>query len=139
MICGIKWRQLWNDGIFKFGDSGKTMTVPLSRMEQLILMRYIEAETVEKDFIGRGLSNKFTREIFLHFYFACHGCSDQTQKILLNEREIDKIFWEAELNIKNLLQAAGSNVKAIVIYDCCREPFDKLKAKIEKTLAKIPA
>ena len=96
MICGIKWRQLWNDGIFKFGDSGKTMTVPLSRMEQLILMRYIEAETVEKDFIGRGLSNKFTREIFLHFYFACHGCADQTQKILLNERDIDKIFWEAE-------------------------------------------
>ena len=74
--------------------------MPLNRKHQLILMRYIEAETVEKDFITRGLGNKFTQEIFLHFYFACHGCSDHTQKVLLNEREISKIFWESETKIK---------------------------------------
>ena len=97
-------------------------------------MRYIEAETVEKDFISRGLANKFTQEIFIHFYFACHGCSDSTQKVLLNEREIDKIFWESELKIKQLLETTGSNVKALVIYDCCREPFEKLKQNIIKAL-----
>ena len=97
-------------------------------------MRYIEAETVEKDFITRGLGNKFTQEIFLHFYFACHGCSDHSQKVLLNEREVSKIFWDAELKIKRLLGTTGSNVKALVIYDCCREPFEKLKQNIMKAL-----
>ena len=90
-------------------------------------MRYKEAETVEKDYIMKGLVNKFTQEIFLHFYFACHGCSDSTQKVLLNEREVSKIFWESEEKIKQLLGITGSNVKALVIYDCCREPYEKLK------------
>ena len=28
----------------------------------------------------------------------------------------------------------GSNVKALVIYDCCREPFEELREKIKKAL-----
>ena len=56
-ICGAKWKQLWKEGIITFGDTDiKTLKLPLNGMEQLILMRYIEAETVEKDFITRGLS-----------------------------------------------------------------------------------
>ena len=70
----------------------------------------------------------------MHFYFACHGCSDHSQKVLLNEREVSKIFWESEEKIKQLLQTSGSNVKALVIYDCCREPFEKLKLNIMKAL-----
>ena len=50
---------------------------------------------------------------------------------------MDKIFWEAELKIKQLLGNTGSNVKALVIYDCCREPFEELKQKIMKALDKM--
>ena len=53
---------------------------------------------------------------------------------MLNEREVSKIFWDAELKIKNLLKTTGSNVKALVIYDCCREPYEKLKQKIMEAL-----
>ena len=74
----------------------KTLKVPLKPCEQLLLLRYIEAEKTEENFISRGLSDKFTLEIFIHFYFACHGCSDSSQMVLLNEREIEKIFWKAE-------------------------------------------
>ena len=102
-------------------------------------MRYIEAEKEEKDFISKGLAHKFTQEIFIHFYFACHGCSDHTQKVLLNEREIGKIFWESETKIKQLLETTGSNVKALVIYDCCREPYEKLKSNIIEALQKMKA
>ena len=85
---------MWAQGIVNYDNIDiKTLKVPLNRKHQLMLMRYIEAETVEKDFIAKGLGSKFTQEIFLHFYFACHGCSDHTQKVLLNEREVSKIFW----------------------------------------------
>ena len=60
-------------------------------------MRYIEAERVEPDFIAKGLSTQFVKEIFLYFYFAGNGCSDHASKIMLNEKNIDDIFWEAEI------------------------------------------
>ena len=53
---------------------------------------------------------------------------------MLNEKEVSKIFWESEEKIKQLLGTTGSNVKALVIYDCCREPFEKLKQNIMKAL-----
>ena len=74
----------------------KSLRVPLTKKQQIFLMRHIEAEKVEPNFIKRGLSNWFTHEIFLYCYFACHGCSDHRQKVLLNERDIDKIFWNPE-------------------------------------------
>ena len=118
------WKQLWKEGVITYDDTDiETLKFPLNAMEQLILMRYIEAETVEKDFITRGLGKKFVHEIFLHCYFACHGCSDHKQKVLLNEKDIKKIFWEPETNVKKLLASTGSNVKALCIYDCCREPY----------------
>ena len=56
-ICGAMWKQLWKEGIITCSDTNiETLKFPLNGMEQLILMRYIEAETVEKDFITRGLS-----------------------------------------------------------------------------------
>ena len=44
------------------------------------------------------------------------------------------MFWESEANIKQLLEITGSNVKALCIYDCCREPFQTLKENIMKAL-----
>ena len=60
-ICGATWKQLWAQGILNYDNKDtKTLKVPLNRKHQLMLMRYIEAETVEKDFIAKGLGNKFT-------------------------------------------------------------------------------
>ena len=137
-ICGAQWKHLWKEGIVTNGDTNiKTLTVPLNVVEQLVLLRYIEAEKMEKDFITRGLSKQFVHEIFLHCYFACHGCQDHTQKVLLNEKDIDKIFWEPETNVKKLLGTTGSNVKALCIYDCCREPYQPLRDRIIEALKKI--
>ena len=79
------------------------LKIPLSPLEQLLLMRYIEAERVEPNFISKGLEDQFTQDILLYSFFACHGCSDHSQIILLNEKSVDKIFWRAEENIKHLL------------------------------------
>ena len=52
------------------------------------------------DFIQRGLASNFQLNVLFYAYFACHGCSDSRQYILLNERKVEKIFWPAEERIK---------------------------------------
>jgi hypothetical protein len=64
--------------------------------DQFLLQRYIDAEKDEPDFVARGLQGKFLCEVFFYFYYAGHGCSDSKQWIVLNEKEIEKIFWPAE-------------------------------------------
>ena len=63
-------------------------------------MRYIDAEKKEPDFIEKGLAKNFQLEVFYYSYFACHGASDSKQHILLNEKQVDEIFWPAEEKIK---------------------------------------
>ena len=69
----------------------------------------------------------------MYFYYAGHGCADHKQIVVLNEQNIDKIFWTVEDKIKTFLRRCGSNVKAICVYDCCREPYQKLRDKIIAT------
>ena len=83
------------------GDKNyKQLKIPLTDNEQLLLQRYIDAERQEPDFIAKGLAENFQYEIFFYFYFAGHGCSNNRQFILLNEREVGKVFWPAEERIK---------------------------------------
>ena len=74
--------------------------ISLEDHEILLLLRYIEAEKQEPDFIKKGLAENFQLEVLYFAYFACHGASDSRQHILLNEREVEKIFWPAEERIK---------------------------------------
>ena len=111
----------------------KNLILPLNEHEQLLLQRYIDAERREPDFIRRGLSLNFLFEVFLYIYYAGHGCSDNRQYIVLNEREINKIFWPAEAKIKKMLERAGSNCKSMVVFDCCREDLTELKKKVIET------
>ena len=76
------------------------------------------------------MSKVFKLESFVYLYYAGHGCSDNRQYILLNENDIDKIFWAAEAETKTLLKRCGSSCKAIVIFDCCREDYSKLRQNI---------
>ena len=46
--------------IIMAGDrSGKSIKIPLTKLQQLVLIRYIEAEKQEPDFISRGLGRLF--------------------------------------------------------------------------------
>ena len=72
----------------------------------------------------------FRNEVFFYFYYAGHGCQDHKQHIVLNESDISKVFWPAEYKIKYYLRYAGSNSKALVVFDCCREDLVPLKARL---------
>ena len=121
--------------IIMAGDrSGKSIKIPLNQNQQLLLMRYIEAEKQEKDFISRGLARLFVQDVFFYVYYAGHGCADQKQHFVLNATDIGKMFWPVESKIKTLLGRCGSNVKVICVYDCCREPYQKLLEKISNHL-----
>ena len=70
---------------------GQTLKIPLDEHEQLLLMRYKQAEEKgktekkepdgkeKKDFIERGLEKEFIYETFLYVYYAGHGCMDHQQ------------------------------------------------------------
>ena len=98
-ICGVTWSIL-KDYVMTGERNGKKIKVPLNEDQQFLLKRYIEAEKQEKDFISKGLSHKFVQEVFLYFYYAGHGCADHKQIVVLNEQNIDKIFWNVEDKIK---------------------------------------
>ena len=72
----------------------------------------------------------FFNEVFFYFYFAGHGCADNRQWIVLNEKEQSKIFWPAEKKIKVLLKNADSNCKSLVVFDCCREDLLGARARV---------
>ena len=54
----------------------------------------------------------------------------------MNEKEVDKIFWPAEKKIKLLLKRAGSNCKAMVVFDCCREDLVEAKNRVIQEISK---
>ena len=69
-------------------------------VEKILLKRYIEAEKTEPDFIERGLSSKFTRQVFVFVYYAGHGCMQKRQYFVLNEDNVEKSFWPAEEKLR---------------------------------------
>ena len=68
----------------------------MDQYEKIIYQRYIDAEKQIPNFIEKGMMSDFDREGFLLVYVAGHGCSDDRQYFLLNEKEPDKIFWNIE-------------------------------------------
>ena len=85
------------------------------------------------------MSLNFLFEVFLYIYYAGHGCSDNRQYFVLNEREVAKIFYPAEAKIKKILEISKSNCKSMVVYDCCREDYAELRKKIIETHKEIIA
>ena len=41
-------------------------------------------------------SEQIRDEVLLFSYFAGHGCGDTKRLFVLNEADIDKVFWPAE-------------------------------------------
>ena len=131
------WKKLKH--IFMAGDTQNysQIRIPLQDHEILLLLRYIEAEKQEPDFIKKGLADNFQLEVLYFAYFASHGASDSRQHILLNEREVNKIFWPAEERIKQTLGISGSNCKSIAVFDCCREDIFAARERIVKAQSKL--
>ena len=77
---------------------------------------------------------EFLQESFMYFYYASHGCADTQQYVMLNEKNVNDIFWPAEQKTRKLLERNGGQVKAVVIFDCSRENYQELKEKIEGKL-----
>ena len=51
-ILGANWKQIWKSEIVNPGDTDiKTLKVPLIKKQQIFLLRHIEAERLEPDFI----------------------------------------------------------------------------------------
>ena len=78
----------------------KQLKIPLNEHEQILVKRYVDAERQVPDFIAKDMSGNFLLEVFMYTYYAGHGCSDYRQHMVLNEKEIDDVFWPAESNIK---------------------------------------
>ena len=85
----------------------------------------------EPDFIEKGLSHKFSNEVFVFVYYAGHGCSDGKQYFVLNEDKIEKVFWPAEEYLRLIGVRCGSSVKIFVVNDCCREDYYQLRDSME--------
>lgn len=101
------------------------------------MKRYKEAESKEPNFIENGNSNKHVREVFFFVYYAGHGCADVKQYFVLNEKEVNKIFWPAEQKIRLIGKKCGSACKIFVVFDCCREDYVALRNKVEKKLLEL--
>ena len=55
----------------------------------------------------------------------------------MNEKEVGRIFWPAEKKIKLILKKAGSNCKAMAVFDCCREDMVGAKERVVDALKKM--
>ena len=135
-VCNITWKYL-KKVVMKGDKNYKQLKIPLTDNEQLLLQRFIDAEKQEPDFIAKGLAENFQYEIFFYFYFAGHGCSNNRQYILLNERVVDLIFYPAEERIKAKLKMVGPNCKTLMVFDCCREAYLGAKERVIKALKKV--
>ena len=75
----------------------------MNEYDKIIYKRYIEAEKEIPDFIKKGMISVFDRDAFLFVYLAGHGCADDRQYFLLDEKDPAKIFWKAEAENRLLL------------------------------------
>ena len=76
------------------------------------------------------MGHKFKQEVLLVFYYAGHGCMKKKQYIVLNEDDIDKIFWPSEENLRVIGRMCGPSVKIFAVNDCCREDYSDLKERL---------
>ena len=95
----------------------------------------MKAERETEDFLTKKVEIP-PEEILVFAYTAGHGCADHKQYYLLNEKDVNKIFWPFEDKLRKLGELGGSNVKVVAVYDICREPIEPLKKRISESLEK---
>ena len=53
------------------------------------------------------MTEQIKDEILLFVYFAGHGCGDTKRMFVLNEADIDKVFWPAEDRLIKFAKQCG--------------------------------
>ena len=109
----------------------KHLQLKLKDHEKVILKRYIENELHQPDFLSVEGHQQIYDEVLLFVYFAGHGCADTNQIFVVNESNLDKVFWNAEEKLTKLAERCGNALKQIVVFDVCREPISKTKKSIK--------
>ena len=67
------------------------------------LARYIKVEEKFPDFLTKNDPAEIPKEEILVFaYTAGHGCADSKQYFVLNENDIDKIFWPIQEKLRQI-------------------------------------
>ena len=82
----------------------------------------MDNELLQKDFLTCKGYQQRREHILLYAYFAGHGCADTHQYFVINESDLDKAFWPAEMKLLQLAKRCGDGLKILVVYDICREP-----------------
>ena len=74
-----------------------SINLTLRPAEKIWLARYIQNEIHCKDFLTElDPADQIRDEILVFAYFAGHGCGDTKRLFVLNEADMDKVFWPAE-------------------------------------------
>ena len=100
--------------------------------DKVILKRFIENELRQPDFLNCAGYEQLTEETFLFCYVAGHGCADTHQKLVLNEIDTKKAFWDIEKELIKLAKLCEKPLKIIVVYDICREPVSTTLESMRK-------
>ena len=56
---------------------------------------------------------------------------ENQQYVVLNEDDIEKIFWPAEEKLRLLGRQCGPSLKIFAVNDCCREDYLNLRKNLE--------
>ena len=77
-------------------------------VEKILLARYIQNELKVENFLTEIHPFEQIRdEVLLFAYFSGHGCGDTKRIFVLNESEIEKVFWPAESRLIHFAQQCG--------------------------------
>ena len=71
-------------------------------------------------------------EVLVFAYFAGHGCGDTKRLFVLNEADMEKVFWPAEERLINFAKQCGSGLKVLAVFDTCWEPIATTRAQVQK-------
>lgn len=86
-----------------------------------------------KDFLTKlDPAEQIRDEILVFAYFAGHGCGDTKRLFVLNEADMDKVFWPAEDKLIKFARQCGAGLKVLVVFDTCWEPISTTRAQIQK-------
>ena len=78
-------------------DDQDSINLALRPVEKIFLARYIQNELHVEDFLTKvDPAEQIRDEVLLFAYFAGHGCGDTKRLFVLNEPDMNKVFWPAE-------------------------------------------
>ena len=129
-----KLLNIAHDRIVLTGDDDQdSINLALRPVEKIFLARYIQNELHVENFLTKlDPTEQIRDEILVFAYFAGHGCGDTKRLFVLNEADMEKVFWPAESRLMNFAIQCGSGLKVLAVFDTCWEPIATTRAQVLK-------